>query len=211
MTRITCRLTAKNPDQLRNPTLGNRVWATFTFTFLSMVVARSSSGSVAIRCVLSVLSMTSYLGHVEACRYCCSEWRHCVVVGRLTPSLHQNYRSPSCKKCGGGVCWYVTYILWPWPFYLEQVSYMAGHVTNLATKFEDPMPVRSWVMSYNVSRWLPLKMRTHCNGACDALLACDFTSGNVAKYCDDRVCLCVCLCICVCLSASISLERHIWS
>ena len=30
MTYVTCRLTAKNPrDQLRNPTLGNRVWATF--------------------------------------------------------------------------------------------------------------------------------------------------------------------------------------
>ena len=28
---VTCRLTAKNRDQLRNPTLGNRVWATFTF------------------------------------------------------------------------------------------------------------------------------------------------------------------------------------
>ena len=31
MTHLTCRLTAKNWDQLRNPTLGNRVWATFTF------------------------------------------------------------------------------------------------------------------------------------------------------------------------------------
>ena len=31
MTRVTCRLTAKNQDQLRNPTLSNRVWATFTF------------------------------------------------------------------------------------------------------------------------------------------------------------------------------------
>ena len=31
MTHITRRLTAKNRDQLRNPTLGNRVWATFTF------------------------------------------------------------------------------------------------------------------------------------------------------------------------------------
>jgi len=28
-THITCRLTAKNWDQLRNPTLVNRVWATF--------------------------------------------------------------------------------------------------------------------------------------------------------------------------------------
>jgi len=31
MTQVTCRLTAKNRDQLRNPTLGSRVWATFTF------------------------------------------------------------------------------------------------------------------------------------------------------------------------------------
>ena len=29
MTHITCMLTAKNRDQFRNPTLGNRVWATF--------------------------------------------------------------------------------------------------------------------------------------------------------------------------------------
>jgi len=29
MTHVTCRLTTKNRDQLRNPTLGNRVWATF--------------------------------------------------------------------------------------------------------------------------------------------------------------------------------------
>jgi len=29
-----------------------------------------------------------------------------------------------------------------------------------ATKYEDPMPIRSWVMRYNVSHWLPLKMRT---------------------------------------------------
>jgi len=29
MTHVTCWLTAKNRDQLWNPTLGNRVWATF--------------------------------------------------------------------------------------------------------------------------------------------------------------------------------------
>jgi len=29
MIHVTCRLTAKNRDQLRNPTLSNRVWATF--------------------------------------------------------------------------------------------------------------------------------------------------------------------------------------
>jgi len=31
MTHVTCRLTAKTRDQLRNPTLGNRVWTTITF------------------------------------------------------------------------------------------------------------------------------------------------------------------------------------
>jgi len=31
MTHVTCRLTAKNRDQLRNPTLGKRVRATFAF------------------------------------------------------------------------------------------------------------------------------------------------------------------------------------
>jgi len=31
MTHITCRLTAKNRDQLWKPTLGNGVWAAFTF------------------------------------------------------------------------------------------------------------------------------------------------------------------------------------
>jgi len=45
-------------------------------------------------------------------------------------------------------------------FDLEQLSYMVGHVANLVTKFEDLTPIRSSVTSYNVSRWIPLKMRT---------------------------------------------------
>ena len=47
-----------------------------------------------------------------------------------------------------------------WPFDLKQLTCMAGHVTNPATKFEDPKTIRSWVTSYNVSHWLPLKMCT---------------------------------------------------
>jgi len=50
-----------------------------------------------------------------------------------------------------------------WPFNLEHLSYMAGHVTNPTTKFEDPTTIRSWVTSYNVSHWLPWKcVRFHC-------------------------------------------------
>ena len=47
-----------------------------------------------------------------------------------------------------------------WPFDVEQLTYMAGHVANLAAKFEDPTTIRSWVTSYNVFHWLSLKMRS---------------------------------------------------
>ena len=33
---LTYRLTAKNRDQLQNPTLANRLWATFTFFIQSI-------------------------------------------------------------------------------------------------------------------------------------------------------------------------------
>ena len=41
MTYVTCRLTAKNRDQLRNPKLGNRVRATFTFYLMSVMYLQS--------------------------------------------------------------------------------------------------------------------------------------------------------------------------
>ena len=46
MTRVTCRLTTTNRDQLRNPTLGSRVWATDTFFNLT---AASVNGVCAVR------------------------------------------------------------------------------------------------------------------------------------------------------------------
>jgi len=52
------------------------------------------------------------------------------------------------------VCWYVT---WPWPFDLEQVLCMA----DLATKYEDPTPIRSWVTSYNVFQWVGGQKQLH--------------------------------------------------
>ena len=48
MIHITCRLTAKNRDQLRNLTLGNQVWATFTLFTTAL------AGKVMISSVLSV-------------------------------------------------------------------------------------------------------------------------------------------------------------
>ena len=39
MTDVTCRPNAKNWDQLRNPMLGNLVWATFTFFYVVEIFA----------------------------------------------------------------------------------------------------------------------------------------------------------------------------
>jgi len=57
MTHVTCRLTAMYRDQLRNPKLGNRVWATFfllsdTFDHKWLVytkwLTRGSTGAVTL-------------------------------------------------------------------------------------------------------------------------------------------------------------------
>jgi len=57
--RVTCMLTAKNRDQLRNPTLGNRVWA--SFTFLSAVKKRRAVSLRHLSCLLLQNSYTGYL------------------------------------------------------------------------------------------------------------------------------------------------------
>ena len=46
MTHVTCRLTAKNRDQLRDPTLGNRVglWAAFLSTIGLAIRSRDAVG-----------------------------------------------------------------------------------------------------------------------------------------------------------------------
>ena len=47
MTHVTCRLTAKYRDQLWNPRLGNRVWATLPFFYSSL--GRSDVTRVTLR------------------------------------------------------------------------------------------------------------------------------------------------------------------
>jgi len=52
------------------------------------------------------------------------------------------------------------YFRFVWPTDLESMPHASTPTSIIATKFEDPTPIRSWDMSYNVSNWLPLKMRT---------------------------------------------------
>jgi len=53
MTHVTCRLTAGNWDQLRNPALGSRVWASFTFAYADVLNTWTAvlAASVAVGCV----------------------------------------------------------------------------------------------------------------------------------------------------------------
>jgi len=83
--------------------------------FCACVIYCSCSVLVWRRCdtlCISGLWMTSCLrimGNTEACRYRCGEWRHCVVVRRLTPLLCRigcavsirRRRAPSCKGYRG--------------------------------------------------------------------------------------------------------------
>jgi len=82
MTHITCRLTAKNRDQLRNPTLGNRVWATFTFT---MDVTR-----LATMVIMTVLSS----GRCRGIRGKTTNRARRLMHSRLFPVSNITYLSP---------------------------------------------------------------------------------------------------------------------
>jgi len=95
--------------------------------------------------------MCALLYQLQRTEFCAS-----LVLASFATRCRKMIKLPSYSVFA---CWYVT-----WPGDLDlltlQLSYMAGHVANPATKFEDPKTIRSWVTSYNGSHWLPLKMRT---------------------------------------------------
>jgi len=89
MTHVACRLTAKNRDQLRNSTLGNGAWATFTFFTVQVWLNSGSPGAlrpgswnaVFLRCwVIATLAFSALT----------------LLVGRQEGH-------PACKKLSGGV------------------------------------------------------------------------------------------------------------
>ena len=81
MTHVTCRLTARNRDQLRSPTLGNRVWATFTFIRLR---SRNRSALIA---ALNDKSLFWCFWELQVCTL-----QHYITARFLTTACHQ-----SCK------------------------------------------------------------------------------------------------------------------
>jgi len=82
MTHVTCRLTAKNRDQLRNPTLGNQVWATFTFLALNgLHASRTSVNSDNIDSIS--LEKTCFIGLQSEQVYRTSDCRIETYAGRV--------------------------------------------------------------------------------------------------------------------------------
>jgi len=86
MTHVTCRLTAKNRDQLRNPTLGNRVWATFTFLQVVPVwavrppdVAEAGGGAYGFAAIGTIHCSVCVVGPSRECRRSsCANGGRCV-------------------------------------------------------------------------------------------------------------------------------------
>ena len=110
MTHITCRLTAKNRDQLRNTTLGNRVWAPFIFLSYSTVqpvnycCTESSAESAELRVEFRLDA------DVVSDRRQCVARLHCRVhAARLVPSTsrrvhvvsspHSSARTEDVSSC----------------------------------------------------------------------------------------------------------------
>ena len=126
MTRVTCRLTAKNRDQLRNPTLGNRVWASFIFLLIcrygALVRQQTASVSSGSTASLSTSPLpSSSVNKADVVRFeleqaenrvelCKVPWRNCVVLVshffafsavRLLVGRQEGH--PACKQLNGGV------------------------------------------------------------------------------------------------------------
>ena len=117
MTHATCKLTAKNRDQLRNPTLGNRVWATFTFLMYIDAAKSSRSGAYSSAATGSImlvflcpnstrLAQPDFVaGRVWSCRFHYMDRtgpdRTCP---RLQPVLRQSLARITTTRTHGLVC-----------------------------------------------------------------------------------------------------------
>ena len=114
----------------------------------------------------SIVAFNMWMSAIFLLPVCLTYWRkkYTTRVHPLVDNNHQvwSWYVHTLPSYSVFVCWHVTWlcVLDFWPFDLEQLLCMAGHVPNLATKFKDRTPISSWFMSHNVSRWLPVRMRT---------------------------------------------------
>ena len=114
MTYVICRLTAKNLDQLRNPTLSNRVWATFLLELRNKTGAffrlepGSGAWSIALQLTMSwVVCVSTPRSRSRATliswRGLCSRSYHttpasCSVQRRRTAKTSLSSSADSCQR-----------------------------------------------------------------------------------------------------------------
>ena len=94
MIHDTCRLTAKNRDQLRNPTLGNRVWAAFYF----FNVNDSFHG---LQKTWNVRRRRPYRLWMKSTHRSASSARFSVASSSSSPSSRSRRRSTTSATCSG--------------------------------------------------------------------------------------------------------------
>ena len=93
MTHVNCRLTAKNRDQLRNPTLGNRAWVTFTFYLLPCRCCAIAAGPKQQVCFAAI---DQYCQH----RALSSKPAACCCSGQQTRQTDTvPFHRPCCMLC----------------------------------------------------------------------------------------------------------------
>jgi len=98
MTHVICRLTAKNRDQLRNPTLGNRSWATFTFLMSTVIVVLRRLDFDGERCAFDSCVRSNII--LLQCSYCLQQCGH-ISSSYLTQTVLCSRRH---SACGVQVC-----------------------------------------------------------------------------------------------------------
>ena len=81
----------RNRDQLRNPTLGNRVWATFTFTFTFTFLSNAASLHIRKDGPNKVVDILIYIGSINPNR--------AVLMHRMTNAAAPRSEMPLSKDC----------------------------------------------------------------------------------------------------------------
>jgi len=121
MTHVTCRLTAKNRDQLRDPTLGDPVWASFlpirTVTEMDTKPDRSKekfsaitvNQNVILSCILNWANVARLLNSsLNIYRNLCKRLKTRINFGRLNITNIVNFRIYAFdmrKRAGKQVTW----------------------------------------------------------------------------------------------------------
>ena len=130
VTHITCRLTAKNWDQLRNPTLCNRVWATFTFYIvIDVIVIVVICRSIKTATIQQALPYTELIGYLI---------RSAILLRHFPDRDIYSAADKGAAYCDERVCLFVC-------VYLSLRGHIFGTTRPIFTKFLYMLPIRHWL------------------------------------------------------------------